>query len=290
RDGQYVGTVETATTPLSEVIRLMVGREVPADARPTTKPLSEEAVLKVEHLSTKKAVHDVSFEVKKGEIFGFAGLVGAGRTEVARALSGADPHTSGDVYIHGKKVRIRTAADGVKNGIGYLSEDRKQYGLLLDKTIAFNTGLAAMEQFTTASVINAKKIEAVAKEYVEKLRTRTPSVNVDVRSLSGGNQQKVVIAKWLAKDSDVLIFDEPTRGIDVGAKDEIYTLLEELAKQGKAIIVISSELPEVLRLANRIAVMAHGRIIGTLDNEEATQENIMELATVGQEQANGVVA
>lgn len=290
RDGQYVGTVETATTPLSEVIRLMVGREVPADARPTTKPLSEEAVLKVEHLSTKKAVHDVSFEVKKGEIFGFAGLVGAGRTEVARALSGADPHTSGDVYIHGKKVRIRTAADGVKNGIGYLSEDRKQYGLLLDKTIAFNTGLAAMEQFTTASVINAKKIEAVAKEYVEKLRTRTPSVNVDVRSLSGGNQQKVVIAKWLAKDSDILIFDEPTRGIDVGAKDEIYTLLEELAKQGKAIIVISSELPEVLRLANRIAVMAHGRIIGTLDNEEATQENIMELATVGQEQANGVVA
>ncbi len=290
RDGQYVGTVETASTPLSEVIRLMVGREVPADARPTTKPLSDEPVLKVEHLSTAKAVHDVSFEVKKGEIFGFAGLVGAGRTEVARAVSGADHHTEGEVYVHGKKVAIRNAADGVKHGIGYLSEDRKQYGLLLDKSIAFNTALASMDQFTSATVIKSKKISEVAKEYVAKLRTRTPSVDVDVRSLSGGNQQKVVIAKWLARNSDVLIFDEPTRGIDVGAKDEIYTLLEELAKRGKAIIVISSELPEVLRLANRIAVMAHGRIIGTLDNEDATQENIMELATVGQDEANGEVA
>lgn len=290
RDGEYVGTVDTKATELSEVIRLMVGREVPADARPTTKPLSDEAVLKVEHLSTKKAVHDVSFEVKKGEIFGFAGLVGAGRTEVARALSGADPHTCGDVYINGKKVSIRNAADGVKVGIGYLSEDRKQFGLLLDKTIADNTAMATMSEFTTAGVINSKKIDAVAQEYVEKLRTRTPSIHAEVRSLSGGNQQKVVIAKWLVRDSDVLIFDEPTRGIDVGAKDEIYTLLEALAKQGKAIIVISSELPEVLRLANRIAVMAHGRIIGTLDNEVATQENIMELATVGQEEANGAVA
>lgn len=290
RDGEYVGTVDTKTTELSEVIRLMVGREVPADARPTTKPLSDEAVLKVEHLSTKKAVHDVSFEVKKGEIFGFAGLVGAGRTEVARALSGADPHTSGDVYINGKKVSIRNAADGVKVGIGYLSEDRKQFGLLLDKTIADNTAMATMSEFTSAGVINSKKIDAVAQEYVAKLRTRTPSIHAEVRSLSGGNQQKVVIAKWLVRDSDVLIFDEPTRGIDVGAKDEIYTLLEALAKQGKAIIVISSELPEVLRLANRIAVMAHGRIIGTLDNEVATQENIMELATVGQEEANGVLA
>lgn len=290
RDGEYVGTVDTKTTELSEVIRLMVGREVPADARPTTKPLSDEAVLKVEHLSTKKAIHDVSFEVKKGEIFGFAGLVGAGRTEVARALSGADPHTSGEVYINGKKVSIRNAADGVKVGIGYLSEDRKQFGLLLDKTIADNTAMATMSEFTSAGVINSKKIDAVAQEYVAKLRTRTPSIHAEVRSLSGGNQQKVVIAKWLVRDSDVLIFDEPTRGIDVGAKDEIYTLLEALAKQGKAIIVISSELPEVLRLANRIAVMAHGRIIGTLDNEVATQENIMELATVGQEEANGAVA
>ena len=290
RDGKYIGTVDTATTPMSEVVKMMVGREVPADARPTTKPLSDEAVLRVEHLSTVKAVHDVSFEVKKGEIFGFAGLVGAGRTEVARALFGADPHTAGDIYVHGKKVSIKGATDAVKNGIGYLSEDRKQFGLLLDKDLSFNTGMAAMDHFTNASVVATKKLRAVAQDYVAKLRTRTPSVDVEVRSLSGGNQQKVVVAKWLERDTDILIFDEPTRGIDVGAKDEIYTLLENLAQQGKAIIVISSELPEVLRLANRIAVMAHGRIIGTLDNEEATQENIMELATVGQEEANGVHA
>ena len=290
RDGKYIGTVDTASTPMSEVVKMMVGREVPADARPTTKPISDEAVLRVEHLSTVKAVHDVSFEVKKGEIFGFAGLVGAGRTEVARALFGADPHTEGDIYVHGKKVTIKGANDAVKNGIGYLSEDRKQYGLLLDKDISFNTGLAAMSHFTTATVVATKKLRNVAQDYVKKLRTRTPSVDVELRSLSGGNQQKVVVAKWLERDTDILIFDEPTRGIDVGAKDEIYTLLEDLAKQGKAIIVISSELPEVLRLANRIAVMAHGRIIGTLNNEEATQENIMELATVGQEEANGEVA
>ena len=150
--------------------------------------------------------------------------------------------------------------------------------------------VAAMGHFSTATVVATKKLRDVAKDYVAKLRTRTPSVDVELRSLSGGNQQKVVVAKWLERDTDILIFDEPTRGIDVGAKDEIYTLLEDLAKQGKAIIVISSELPEVLRLANRIAVMAHGRIIGTLNNEDATQENIMELATVGQEEANGEVA
>ncbi|WP_022868473.1 sugar ABC transporter ATP-binding protein [Schaalia vaccimaxillae] len=290
RDGQFIGTVNTAETPMPEVIKMMVGREVPADARPTTKPLSEEPKLKVEHLSTKRAVHDVSFEVKKGEIFGFAGLVGAGRTEVARALAGVDPKTEGKIFIDGKEVNIRNAADGVKRGIGYLSEDRKREGLLLDTSLTMNTGMASMKQFTTASVINFKKMRKVADEYIAKLRTRTPSAEVEARQLSGGNQQKVVIAKWLAADSDVLIFDEPTRGIDVGAKDEIYILLEQLAAQGKAIIVISSELPEVLRLANRIAVMAHGRIIGVLDNEEATQENIMELATVGQEEANGEVA
>lgn len=290
RDGKYIGTVETATTPMSEVVKMMVGREVPADARPTTKPISDELVLEVEHLSTAKVVHDVSFEVKKGEIFGFAGLVGAGRTEVARALFGADPHTEGVVRIHGEEVSIKSATDAVEFGIGYLSEDRKQYGLLLDKDISFNTSLATMDKFTKAAVVNARKIRTVAQEYVKKLRTRTPSVDVDVRSLSGGNQQKVVVAKWLERDAEILIFDEPTRGIDVGAKDEIYTLLENLASQGKAIIVISSELPEVLRLANRIAVMAHGRIIGILDNEKATQENIMELATVGQEEANGEVA
>ena len=200
------------------------------------------------------------------------------------------PHTEGSIYVHGKKVSIKSASDAVKHGIGYLSEDRKQFGLLLDKDISFNTGMAAMDHFTKASVVATEKLRKAPRSTWRSCARAPPALTSRVRSLSGGNQQKVVVAKWLERDTDILIFDEPTRGIDVGAKDEIYTLLEELAKQGKAIIVISSELPEVLRLANRIAVMAHGRIIGTLDNEEATQENIMELATVGQEEANGVNA
>lgn len=290
RDGQYVGTVTTKEVQMREIISMMVGREVPADARPKSKPASDEIALRVTGLSTHKLLKDVSFEVRKGEIFGFAGLMGAGRTEVARCVFGADPRVSGEIEVHGKVVRIRSARDGVRAGIGYLSEDRKRYGLLLDQDIKFNSVLTAMENFSKGSVLQGAKIQQESQHYVEILRTRTPSVNQLLRNLSGGNQQKVVIAKWLIRDSDILIFDEPTRGIDVGAKDEIYELLEALAAEGKAIIVISSELPEVLRLSHRIAVMAHGRIIGTLDNEDATQENIMELATVGQAEANGEVA
>lgn len=290
RDGQYVGTVTTKDVEMREIISLMVGREVAADARPTNPPVSDEVVLSVEGLSTRKLLKDVSFEVRKGEILGFAGLMGAGRTEVARCVFGADPRVSGDITVNGKSVHIHNCRDAVKAGIGYLSEDRKRYGLLLEQDIKFNTILSTMEAFTALGVIKDATVASVAQEYTDKLRTRTPSINQLLRNLSGGNQQKVVIAKWLIRDSDVLIFDEPTRGIDVGAKEEIYQLLEMLAAQGKAIIMISSELPEVLRLSHRIAVMAHGRIIGTLTNEEATQENIMELATVGQEEANGVVA
>ncbi|WP_026460371.1 sugar ABC transporter ATP-binding protein [Schaalia suimastitidis] len=290
RDGQYVGTVNTKETEMRQIISMMVGREVPADARPKNAPATDEVALKVTGLSTRKLLKDVSFEVRKGEIFGFAGLMGAGRTEVARCVFGADPRTAGEIQVHGKTVSIGSARDGVRAGIGYLSEDRKRYGLLLDQDVKFNTVLSSMENFSKGSILQHRKIVRESQEYVEKLRTRTPSVDQLLRNLSGGNQQKVVIAKWLLRDCDVLIFDEPTRGIDVGAKDEIYELLETLAAAGKAIIVISSELPEVLRLSHRIAVMAHGRIIGTLNNEEATQENIMELATVGQEQANGAVA
>ena len=290
RDGQYVGTVTTKDVEMREIINMMVGREVPADARPTNKPMSDEVVLSVKGVSTKKLLKDVSFEVRKGEILGFAGLMGAGRTEVARCVFGADPRVSGEIEMHGQPVTIHNTGDAVRAGIGYLSEDRKQFGLLVDQDIKFNSVLANMKQFTSFGVLQDEKIKRESQFYVERLRTRTPHVDQLIRNLSGGNQQKVVIAKWLIRDCDVLIFDEPTRGIDVGAKDEIYELLETLAAQGKAIIVISSELPEVLRLSHRIAVMAHGRIIGTLDNEEATQENIMELATVGQEQANGEVA
>lgn len=290
RDGEYVGTVNTAEVEMQEIISMMVGRKLKSDVRPATKPQTDETVLEVKNLSTKNLIKNVSFDVKKGEIFGFAGLMGAGRTEVARCVFGADPRTEGDIYVHGKKVRITNAKDGVTNGIGYLSEDRKRFGILLDADVKANVTLADMKDYAKAGFVDDRKIRRTALDYVNKLRIRTPSINQTLLNLSGGNQQKVVIAKWLVRDSDVLIFDEPTRGIDVGAKEEIYQLLENLAAQGKAIVVISSELPEVLRLSNRIAVMAQGRIIGILDNEEATQEKIMELATVGQEQAMGVDA
>ncbi|MDO5699951.1 MAG: sugar ABC transporter ATP-binding protein [Bowdeniella nasicola] len=281
RDGTYVGTVVTDEVEMREIISMMVGREVAADARPRTSPKSEERVLTVEGLSTEHLLEDVSFDLKRGEILGFAGLMGAGRTEVARCLFGADPRVSGEFTIHGKKANIRTASDGVRYGIGYLSEDRKQFGLLLDQDVKMNTVLASMTRFTAGPFVKDPEIKTTAQDYVQRLRTKTPSVDQHLNKLSGGNQQKVVIAKWLVRDSDILIFDEPTRGIDVGAKEEIYELLEKLTEQGKSIIMISSELPEVLRMSHRIAVMAQGRITGILDNEDATQENIMELATVG---------
>jgi ribose transport system ATP-binding protein len=244
----------------------------------------------VSGLSSKNLLRDVSFDVRRGEILGFAGLMGAGRTEVARAIFGADPRTAGEIEINGRAVSIHTAADAVRHGIGYLSEDRKNFGLLLDQDIKANTVMAAMRAFTTAGYIHDGRIASVGVEYAKRLRVKTPSVNQLLGKLSGGNQQKVVIAKWLVRDCDVLIFDEPTRGIDVGAKEEIYELLETLSAQGKAIIMISSELPEVLRMSHRIAVMAHGRITGVLDNEDATQENIMELATIGLAQLTGDAA
>jgi len=290
RDGQYVGTVTTRDVEMREIISMMVGREVSAEARPRTKVTSGEVMLKVEGLSNKKLLRDVSFEVRKGEVLGFAGLMGAGRTEVARCVFGADPRSTGTIQVHGRTVNVREASDAVRAGIGYLSEDRKQFGLLLEQDIKANTVMAAMRDFNIGGFILDGKIRTVGQEYSQKLRVKTPNVHQLLGKLSGGNQQKVVISKWLVRNCDVLIFDEPTRGIDVGAKEEIYDLIEQLSGQGKAVIVISSELPEVLRLSHRIAVMAHGRITGFLNNEDATQENIMELATVGKAQLKGTAA
>jgi ribose transport system ATP-binding protein len=222
----------------------------------------------------------VGFELHKGEILAFAGLMGSGRTETARAVIGADPSTGGRIEVNGKALRIKQPADAVKEGIGYLSEDRKVFGLMLEQNVTFNTVLASIPDFTgPLGIIRDGQMKEVATRQVATLRVKTPSVNQTVKLLSGGNQQKIVITKWLVRNCDILIFDEPTRGIDVGAKEEIYTLLRDLASQGKSIIMISSELPEVLRVANRIIVMAHGRVTGTLSNEEATQEKIMYLAT-----------
>ena len=288
RDGEYVGTVETASTPIRDVISMMVGRQIATGARPRPHEEKGRAVLEVSGLSTPTLLKDVSFELRAGEILGFAGLMGAGRTEVARALVGADRKSGGVIKALGKEITIANPADAVAAGIGYLSEDRKRYGLLLDQDVSANVGLSSLTEFSNSiGMVNEKAIAVAAKKQVARLHIKTPSIRQTVQNLSGGNQQKVVIAKWLTRNCDVLIFDEPTRGIDVGAKEEIYELLEELTAAGKSIIMISSELPEILRLSNRIVVMCEGRITGVLSNEEATQESIMELATKFREESMG---
>ena len=280
RDGEFVGTLVTKDCDKNDIIKLMVGRTIFSEPK-TASNVAEDApiVLKCEHLSRGKAVRDVSFELKKGEILGFSGLMGAGRTEVARLIFGADKLDDGKIYISGKEVKINSPKDAVEAGIGYLSEDRKRFGLIVDKSVEENTVIASLNNFIKGVFIDNTKTKNVSEKYVSELKTKTPSVSQLVKKLSGGNQQKVVIAKWLVRNSDILIFDEPTRGIDVGAKSEIYALMEELAKAGKSIIMISSELPEVLRMSDRVIVMCEGRITGTLDISEANQEVIMESAT-----------
>jgi ribose transport system ATP-binding protein len=281
RDGTYVGTINTKDATIDQIISMMVGRKINNNQRPTIKQQNREKVLEVRNLNRVKAIKDVSFELYKGEIVGFAGLMGAGRTEVARAIFGADPLDSGEILIRGQKVNIKSPTDAVQNGIGYLSEDRKQFGVLVGMDVKTNIAISTMKDYLRPlGWMNTSKIDKQAKDMIEKLRIKTPSGNQLVKNLSGGNQQKVVIGKWLTRDSDILIFDEPTRGIDIGAKDEIYRLLNELAEQGKSIIMISSELPEILRMSHRVIVMCEGRITGELENnEKTTQEAIMTLAT-----------
>ena len=280
RDGEYLGTMVTKECTKNDIIKLMVGRTIFSEPK-TESAVPEDApvVLKCEHLNRGNAVKDVSFELKKGEILGFSGLMGAGRTETARLLFGADPCDSGKIYINGQEVKIHSPQDAVRAGIGYLSEDRKRYGLILDKSIEENTVISTIENFMKGIFINQKKTREVSEQFAKDLRTKTPSVSQMVKKLSGGNQQKVVIAKWLCRDCDILIFDEPTRGIDVGAKSEIYNLMEKLVSAGKSIIMISSELPEVLRMSDRVVVMCEGRVTKTLNIEDANQEVIMEAAT-----------
>ena len=280
RDGRYIDTLDTSTSTIPQVITLMVGRDIQGEQRPRAHGAFGDAVLSVTGLSTKALVRDVTFGVRRGEILGFAGLMGAGRTEVARALVGADRKEAGTVVVHGREVSISNPADAAKAGIGYLSEDRKRYGILLGRSVRDNVVLASMPAFMNAfGFVYDTRITRTARDYVAKLRIRTPSIAQLVQNLSGGNQQKAVVAKWLIRDCDILIFDEPTRGIDVGAKDEIYTLLDDLAAEGKAIIMISSDLPEILRMSHRIAVMCQGRLTAILDNADATQENVMHYAT-----------
>lgn len=279
RDGEYITTLNTPETSLDQIINAMVGRTIYEEPKTESNvPKGAPVVLEVKNLNSKD-VKDVSFKLHKGEILGFAGLMGAGRTETARLVVGADPMTSGEIYKNGKQVSIKSPVDAVHAGIGYLSEDRKRFGLAVGLSVADNLVLANLENFSKFGVVDDKKIKETTKEYIDKILIKTPSISQLIRNLSGGNQQKVIIAKWLVRDCDILIFDEPTRGIDVGAKSEIYKLMNELAAEGKSIIMISSELQEVLRMSDRVICMCEGKMTGELDIKEATQETIMKLAT-----------
>jgi len=279
RDGEYIDTVPTKDVTTEQIIKMMVGREIYVTSEANSESSKNEVVLEVKNLNRGRAIKDVSFKLRKGEILGFAGLMGAGRTEVARAIFGADPIDSGEIYVNGKKVNIKQPIDAVKHGIGYLSEDRKQFGLMLNLDVEQNTVIASLENYSKFGWINKNKTRMDTNKWIEALKIKTPSLEQKVRNLSGGNQQKVVLGKWLTRDCNILIFDEPTRGIDVGAKSEIYKLMNKLVAEGKSIIMISSELPEILRMSHRVLVMCEGRITGELSYEEATQERIMEYAT-----------
>ena len=279
RDGLMIETLPAEGTSIGTIISLMVGRELTEGGRSRSGASTEE-ILRVEGLNRGDVIRNVSFTLRKGEILGFAGLMGAGRTEVARAIFGADPIESGEIFIKGTKHLVRSPTDAVRLGLAYLSEDRKRFGMVTSMSVRDNVTIASWSRFAKAKFwMRDGQLRKISGHYVDLLRIKTPSVDQESRLLSGGNQQKVVIAKWLLRDCDILFFDDPTRGIDIGAKAEIYKLLQSLADQGKAIVVISSELPEVLRLSHRIIVMCEGRITGEIDGAAATQEDIMTLAT-----------
>jgi ribose transport system ATP-binding protein len=277
RDGLYIATLNTAETNRGELIRLMVGREL-SGTYPQRTTEKGEVVLSVKNLCSDY-IKDVSFELGKGEILGLGGLVGAGRTETARAIFGADTLTGGEIFLNGKPVRIKSPKEAIQHGIGLIPEDRKRHGVLQGLSVKVNITFACLPVLSKRQWIETGKENGVVREQIANLQIKTPSDSQLVKNLSGGNQQKVVLAKWLATKCDVLIFDEPTRGIDVGAKQEIYKLMRSLAEQGKSIIMISSEMPELLGLSDRIVVMREGQVMGELNSREATQETVLAMAS-----------
>ncbi|MGI6113695.1 MAG: sugar ABC transporter ATP-binding protein [Mahellales bacterium] len=280
RDGAYIDTVPTKDADLDMIISMMVGREIFITKTQSHVKDVAPIALEVKELRRGRMVRNVSFNVRQGEILGIAGLMGAGRTETGRAIFGADKLENGDIYVYGKKININNPSDAVRNGIAYLSEDRKRYGLNLILDVEHNISIANMKKFVKAKFfINKNKAQKNASIMIDRLNIKTPSVRQIVKYLSGGNQQKIVLAKWLTRNCDILIFDEPTRGIDVGAKNEIYNLLSELASQGKAVIMISSELPEIIRICDRVVVMCEGRVTGEVKDDDIDQNVIMRLAT-----------
>ena len=273
RDGCHIDTIPVASVDRQGLINMMVGREM-GQEYPKEVGNVGGTILEVKNLS-RGILQDISFEVKSGEVFGISGLVGAGRTELARAILGIDKPESGEVYVRGKKVHYRTFADAIRDGLGLIPEDRKLQGLVQIMSVKRNTTLVNMKRVLRAGVISSSLEEKLSKEYADKLHVVTPSMETEVQYLSGGNQQKVVIAKWLFQNSEILFLDEPTRGIDVGAKAEIYRLINRMAKEGKTIIMISSEMPELLGMCDRIMVMHEGHKMGELNAAEATQAKIM---------------
>jgi len=281
RDGRHVSTKPFAQTTIDEIVSAMVGRALDDKFPPATRQPTRETMLEVRGLRRQGAFGPLDFELRRGEILGFAGLIGAGRTEVARAVFGADPVDAGSVRLEGRELRIRTPADAIREGFAYVSEDRKAHGLAVKMTVAQNITLANIGAVLRRRCLVAFDRElAAARRYIEALGIRTPSPHQVVQLLSGGNQQKVVIAKWLFRDSRVIFFDEPTRGIDVGAKFAIYELMDRLAAQGIGIVLISSELPEILGLTDRVAVFHQGRITRVLETRATSQKEIMHYASV----------
>ncbi len=287
RDGQLVGVRPAGEMTPDQVVSQMVGREL-GEYYPRTRAPVGEVVLEACDLRRGNQINGVSFTLRKGEIVGVAGLVGAGRTELARLLFGADRLDAGEIRLEGEAVRIRSPLDAIHLGIGFVPEDRKQQGLFLGQSVRSNVAVSSFERFTTWGVVNYRRLTEMVRQMVEMLNLRTTGVGQRVRNLSGGNQQKVVIARWLSIRPKVLILDEPTRGVDVGAKAEIYALMNDLAKQGVGILMVSSELPEVLGVSDRILVMRDGRIVAEFDHAEATQDAIMRAATGEAERMRGV--
>lgn len=278
RDGQYVNTKLWKETTINEMIASMVGREM-TEQFPERHAEIGEVVLEAKNIVRGKVLKNCSMYVRKGEVLGMAGLMGAGRTELARAIYGADKIDSGEVFINGKKVNIHNPKDAVKLGIAYLSEDRKRDGLMLDQDVSFNTYIANLDKYSKGGVVNDKEIRKTVGEFVEALSIKTPSLQQLTQFLSGGNQQKVLVARWLCKKSDIIFFDEPTRGIDVGSKYEIYCLINELAENGAAVVMITSEMAEILGMSDRIMVMYEGTVVGELSAEEANQEIVLHMAS-----------
>ena len=281
RDGSYVGTSKTSDINAEGLVAMMVGRELESFYS-RTYSVQEQEVLRVENLSRGKLFQDVSFKVRKGEILGFSGLVGAGRSELMQTIFGAYRHDKGRMYLKGEEVNFKNCSQAIAKGIAMVPEDRKGQGLILDNSVGFNITLSNLgELMQNRVIVSEKKRKNLIDKYIKDLNIKTASADIEVSSLSGGNQQKVVIAKWLAIKPDLLILDEPTRGVDVGARAEIYSIINELAKEGLAIIMVSSDLPEIINMCDSVCVMRNGKLMAQLDQSEFSQENIMRYATGG---------